>query len=165
MIIEFIQRYWVELIASLCGTCGFCLFFNVKRDKLIYGLIGSLIAIITLCICDDIDLPILVQNMIAAMCATLYSEITARIVKAPATVFIISSIIPLTPGGSLYYTMSAVVDQDAMLFEYHGARTVLTALGIALGIVIISVIFYQINHRDVKQKVNYKNYVVKGDKR
>ena len=163
MIIDFLARYWVELLASICGSTGFCLFFHVKRDKLIFGVIGGIISIVVLFICDDFEMPIIIQNMIAAMAATLYSEIIARIVKAPATVFIISSIIPLTPGGSLYYTMSAVVDADAKAFETMGAKTGLTALGIALGIVLISVIFYQINHRDVKQKVNYQKYA-KGEK-
>lgn len=161
IVLEFIVKYWVELLASVCGSCGFCLFFHVKRDKLLFGIIGGLIAIVTLFISDDLGLPILVQNMFAAMLATLYSEVIARVVKAPATVFIISSIIPLTPGGSLYYTMNAVVEQNAKDFEDFGTRTGLTALGIALGIVFISVIFYQINHMDVKQKVNYRKYEVK----
>ena len=156
VIIDFIIRYWVELLASVCGSCGFCLFFHVRKNRLPFGIISGLIAIIILFICDDMGLPILAQNMFAAMLATLYSEIIARIVKAPATVFIISGIIPLTPGGSLYYTMNAIVEESAKDFEYYGTRTGLTALGIALGIVFISVIFYQINHMDVKQKVNYR---------
>lgn len=164
MILAFFRDHWIQLISTVVGTVGFCLYFNIKRDKLLYGLIGGIIAIVTLFICDDLGMPLLIQNMTASMFGTLYSEIIARVVKAPATVFIISSIIPLTPGGSLYYTMSAFVDGNTKEFQTTAAKTGIVALGIALGIVIVSVIFYQIYHRDVRQKVNYQKYVKENKK-
>lgn len=154
----FLQTYWIQLVSSIIGTLGFCLFFNIKKDKLLFGLIGGIISIIVLFICNDLGMPLMIQNMIASVVATMYSEIIARIVKAPATVFIISSIIPLTPGGALYYTMSAFVDGNTKEFQQMAAKTGLVALGIALGIVIVSVFFYQIYHRDVRQKVNYQKF-------
>lgn len=152
MIFSFFSEYGIRLISTLFGATGFCLFFHVKKDKLLYGVIGSMFSIFALFICESLGLHLLLQNMVAAVIATLYSEIIARVVKAPATVFIISSIIPLTPGSALYYTMSAMVDGDTKTAEQMAKSTGTIALGIALGIVLVSVVFYQLTHRNVQQK-------------
>lgn len=151
----FFQEYAGLIFSSLVGSLGFCLVFHIKKNKLIYGCVGGLLSIIVYFICEEIGMTALVQNMIAAIVATLYAEVLARIVKAPSTVFLIPSIIPLIPGSLLYYTMRAVVDGDLQAAKQRGEETLLVALGIAVGIVLISVIFYQISHKDVQLKVSY----------
>lgn len=151
----FIQEYAGLIFSSLVGSVGFCLFFHIKKNKLIYGCIGGVLSITVYFICEELGMSALMQNMIAAIVATLYAEVVARIVKAPSTVFLIPSIIPLTPGSLLYYTMRAVVDGEVQLAKSRGEETLMVALGIAVGIVLISVIFYQISHKDVQLKVSY----------
>ncbi|MBQ1965266.1 MAG: threonine/serine exporter family protein, partial [Clostridia bacterium] len=41
-----------------------------------------------------------------AFSMSVYAGIMARVLKTPATTFITTSLIPLIPGGSLYYTMA-----------------------------------------------------------
>ena len=72
--------------------------------------------------------------------ATLYSEILARIKKAPTTVFLIPSVMPMIPGGGLFYTMSAVISNNTVLFEKYFVTTIETALGISIGIMFMSLI-------------------------
>ena len=145
MIWEFLIRNCSLIVSGAIGTLGFCLFFRIRRDKLIYGCIGGLLTSLFYCICSDLGMSILMRNLVPAIVGTLYAEIIARIVKAPATVFLIPAVIPLTPGGTLYYTMSAIVEQ--------GGITLLVALGIAVGIVFISVIFYQLTNWNRRLKV------------
>lgn len=151
----FIQEYAGLIFSSLVGSIGFCLFFHIKKNKLVYGCIGGVLSITIYFICGELGMTALMQNMIAAIVATLYAEVIARIVKAPSTVFLIPSIIPLTPGSLLYYTMRAVVDGELQVAKQRGEETLMVALGIAVGIVLISVIFYQISHKDVQLKVSY----------
>ena len=87
---------------------------------------------------------------------TLYAEVLARVVKAPATVFLIPSIIPLVPGGRLYYTMRAIVDGDADNAKSYAMETIVIALGIAVGIVVISLVFYHISHKNIQYKVRFE---------
>ena len=47
----------------------------------------------------------ILQNFVATMAVALYSEILARIYKAPVTMFLIVGILPLVPGAGIYYTM------------------------------------------------------------
>ena len=78
--------------------------------------------------------------MAAAMITTIYAEIMARVLKAPVAIYSNPSIIPLVPGGSLYYTMAALMAGDQQEFIARGTDTLMTALGIAVGIIAISVI-------------------------
>ena len=79
-------------------------------------------------------------NMVAAMATTVYAEIMARLLKAPVAIYSNPSIIPLVPGGSLYYTMAALMNGDRVELISRGTDTLMTALGIAVGIIAISVI-------------------------
>ena len=98
---------------------------------------------------------LLLQNLITAAVVTFYAEVLARIVKAPATVFLIPSIIPLVPGGRLYYTMRAIVDGEGNDARVYAMETLVIALGIAVGIVVVSLIFYHISHKKVQYKVRF----------
>ena len=77
------------------------------------------------------DLP---NYLYAAMAVTLFSEILARLMKTPVTVLLVPSIIPLIPGGSLYYTMAFAIAGDMAAFSSRGAYTLSIAGMIALGI-------------------------------
>ncbi len=152
MIWDFLAKNCSLIISGAIGTLGFCLFFKIRRDKLIYGCIGGLLTSLFFCICSDLGLSVLMRNLIPTIVGTLYAEVIARIVKAPTTVFLIPAVIPLTPGGTLYYTMSAIVEGDMVKAQQQGEITLLVALGIAVGIVFISVIFYQLTNWNVRLK-------------
>ena len=152
MIWDFLVKNYSLIISGAIGTLGFCLFFKIRRDKLIYGCIGGLLTSLFFCICSDLGLSVLMRNLIPTIVGTLYAEVIARIVKAPTTVFLIPAVIPLTPGGTLYYTMSAIVEGDMVKAQKQGEITLLVALGIAVGIVFISVIFYQLTNWNVRLK-------------
>lgn len=152
MIWDFLAKNYSLIISGAIGTLGFCLFFKIRRDKLIYGCIGGLLTSLFFCICSDLGLSVLMRNLIPTIVGTLYAEVIARIVKAPTIVFLIPAVIPLTPGGTLYYTMSAIVEGDMVKAQQQGEITLLVALGIAVGIVFISVIFYQLTNWNVRLK-------------
>jgi len=151
--LNFLSQYYNLIICGTIGTLGFCMLFNVQKRRLLYGCLGGFITSLCYCICAELGMSVLIQNMLSAIAGALYAEIAARIIKAPAVVFLIPSVIPLTPGGSLYYTMNALVDGDMQGAEHYAARTLLIAVGIAVGIVFVSVIFYQINRLHTRVSV------------
>ncbi len=81
----------------------------------------------------------------AAMCCSvfgaLYSEICARCFKVPATVFLVPTIISIVPGGALYYTMSALISGDNTALMIKGFQTLYISAGLAVGIIIIALLF------------------------
>jgi len=80
-------------------------------------------------------------NLAAAAVATVYAETMARILKTPVTVFLITGIIPLVPGGNLYYTMNYVLAKQWHLSSLYGQKTILIAIAVAAGIMIASSIY------------------------
>lgn len=136
-----IQKYIIQVIAAGLGAGGYSILFNIRRDKLLYASAGGALAwIIYILASQFITTNAFITNMLAAAFATLYSEILARIKKAPTTVFLIPSIMPMIPGGGLFYTMSAVISNNTVLFEKYFVTTIETALGISIGIMFMSLI-------------------------
>lgn len=156
MIVQFFEKYVVMILTAAVGTLGYCLLINVKRNKIVYGCLGGVVSTFLYCACVEAGLTPLLQNLIPAAVVTLYAEVLARVVKAPATVFLIPSIIPLVPGGRLYYTMRAIVDGDADSAKIYAMETIVIALGIAVGIVVISLVFYHISHKNIQYKVRFE---------
>ena len=80
-------------------------------------------------------------NLFATIAATAYAELMARTQKTPVTVYLISAIIPMVPGGTLYYTMNYAIAKEWSLFSEYGQRTVMIAAAMAGGIMIASAFF------------------------
>ena len=69
----------------------------------------------------------------ATIVVSVLAEVLARVLKAPATIFLIIGIIPLVPGGGLYYTMDYLLDKNFPMFSQAGLQTASTAAAIAVG--------------------------------
>lgn len=72
--------------------------------------------------------------------------------KAPANIFMIPGIIPLLPGGALYYTMSALIGGDMDTVMLKGKETGLMALGIVVGILVASELVRMILWAEIRRK-------------
>ena len=78
--------------------------------------------------------------MLATIVTATLAEIFARVLKTPATVLLIIGIIPLVPGGGIYYTMEALVNGDMAMFARFGLETVASAGAIAVGSSLVSAV-------------------------
>ena len=76
--------------------------------------------------------------LLATIVVALLAELLARFYKAPATLFLIIGIIPLVPGGGMYYTMEALINRDMPLFVERGLETATAAGAMAVGCSLVS---------------------------
>lgn len=130
----------ITIIAAGAGSTGFAFFFNAKKSQILFAAIsGLLVSGLYLLLASQYD-SILLDNMLCAMFVTAYAEIFARIMKAPSSVFLLPAIIPLVPGGNLYYAMYGLVTGASSIAWQNANATLLTGLGIAMGILVVSVI-------------------------
>ena len=67
------------------------------------------------------------RYLAAAVAITLYSEWMARIRRCPVTSYLIVALLPLVPGGGIYYAMRYSLSGDNQQF----LATLLTVFGIA----------------------------------
>ena len=62
----------------------------------------------------------------------------ARLCKTPVTTFIVCALIPLVPGGGMYYTMLEVIQGNVQEALVKGLETLSIAGVLALGILVVS---------------------------
>lgn len=128
----------IKSIYALLATLGFGVLFNIKGKNLIFASFGGAITWFTYLLSLKLHASIMIALFLAALAAGIYSEFLARILKAPVTIFSICSVIPLVPGGGMYYTMLSSVQGDINKFLSTGLDTLASAGAIAVGILLAS---------------------------
>jgi len=78
------------------------------------------------------------KYFIATVVISVYAEIMARLCRVPVTLFLTTAVLPLVPGGGMYYTMEYCVRGDTTAFMETGLQTLSIAGAIALGIMLVS---------------------------
>lgn len=141
----------ILILSGFVGSFGFSLLFRMTKRKIIYAAIGGAVTCIFYVISCHYFENEFYKNLFPALAATAYAEILARLTKAPSTPYIIISIISLVPGGKLYYTMYYFITSNQELFKEYVTATARIAGGLAVGIILISVIIKEINYSKFKQ--------------
>ncbi len=126
----------MQIITGGIGVVCFAVLFNIRGKRLLATAFGgflswALFVLLSHCIQSE---PI--NYFIVAVLISVYAEIMARIMKTPTTTFITTSLIPLIPGGSLYYTMASAFDSNLENFTARAIETLLLASALALGIIV-----------------------------
>lgn len=144
----------LQMISSFIGSFGFAALYNLHGRKLWTAGLGGMISWVVYLAVQFMTENNFLVNMFAAMAATIYAEMMARILKTPATIYLISAIIPLVPGGNLYYTMNYAIAKDWHLFYLYGQKTIIAATAIAGGIMMASSFFrlYQEIRHDYRKR-------------
>ncbi|MBQ6900736.1 MAG: threonine/serine exporter family protein [Firmicutes bacterium] len=128
----------IQIISAFLGSVGFAVFFRMKGQQILLAGMGGALTWALYLILEGQYGGMFVPNVFAAIFAGIYAEIMARVNKAPATIFITTSAVPLVPGGRLYYSMAGLVNDDKAAFTENGEAAVTIALAVSLGFVIVA---------------------------
>ena len=132
------MEYLIQLITAFLGSLGFAIVFNIKRANILISSLGGFLSwgvylLVNFLINNDA-----MSYFVAAVITTLYAEAFARIKKSPATILLICSVVPLIPGGALYYTMRYAFTGEWDMFSKHGLKTLILAASLAFGVIVVS---------------------------
>ncbi len=133
-----LERVIIETLSALFGTLGFGFLFNIRGKKLILAAIGGMLSwdlFLALGVLFESE-PL--RYFLVAICSTAYAEILARIMKTPAATFCIITLIPLVPGGAMYYTTTYALSGNITDFSQKAIYTLELAVALSLGIVIVT---------------------------
>ena len=131
---------WLQIVMGTVGTVGFAILFNIRGKKLIMVALGGLLAWSFYLAIYHLSGSEMLGYFISAALISVFSELMARLLKTPTTAFIITSLVPLIPGGSLYKTMRFAFSGNLSSFSQTGLQTVELAAALALGIIVSSAI-------------------------
>lgn len=129
---------WLQCVASFVGCIGFSILFNIHGPGVLLCALGGFLAWGAYCITFSIFQNEIMSNFIAAVVASIYAELMARIRKFPAISYLVVSIFPLLPGAGIYYTTNHLVQGNMASFTDSSMSTVAIAGALAVGILIVS---------------------------
>lgn len=128
----------IQVLMGYLGSLGFNILFNIRGRKLFIASLGGLISWAVFLLLAPVFPGEPIRFFFAAAAVTVYGEVFARIEKTPTTTFLVPSVIPLIPGGSLYYTMNYGLNKQWGDFSQRGFYTLQLALSLAVGIIAVT---------------------------
>ena len=131
----------LQILFSMIGCFGFAIQYNVHGPGVLLCTLGGGIAWAVYGTVLAAGFGDLTSYFFAALTASVYSEIMARIRKFPASSYLVISIFPLIPGAGVYYTMNHAVQGQTDLFASQGMHTAAIAGVMAVGILLGSTVF------------------------
>ena len=127
----------LQFFAAFIGAAGFGFLFHLQFKHIFPAALGGVLTWVIYVIANIWGFDVFISSLFASAFAAIYSEVIAKIRKAPTTLFLIISVVVLIPGGSLYYTMSYAVQRQWQYAAMYGSKTVQCTLGLAIGMSLI----------------------------
>jgi uncharacterized membrane protein YjjB (DUF3815 family) len=146
----------VEPIWASLATAGFALLFNVRGKDLPLAALGGAVG-------WAVAEPIRASGgsealacLAASTAIGIYAELVAAIRRRPASIYIACGIIPLVPGGGMYYTMLEYVRGNNWQSLSTAFATLLTAGAIAVGLAVSNAVSRILSLRRIGARIGGK---------
>lgn len=137
----------VRLITSALGSCAFALIFKTHKRHLLLLSVSGLITYFVYYTVSFFGGGFFLASFASTTFAAAFGELCARLRRAPAVIYYLTGLIPIVPGGEAYYTMKYFLERNIPMATAKLIATLGVALGIAGGIVLVSLVFGVIRDR------------------
>ena len=133
-----LASHWaIQLVAAFVGTVGFLALFGAPRRYYLYcGLAGMAGWAVYLLVAAGHS--VVGAAFFAALTVAAISHVMARLCRCPVTVFLICGIIPLVPGGGIFWTAYYIVTEQLRMVAATGFVALKVTIAIAGGIILAS---------------------------
>ncbi len=128
----------LEVVSAFIAAFAFGIVFNIKGKKLVFAAICGALGWFVYKLSLILGYTDITSLFLASVALSIYSEIFARVLKTPVTTFVVAALIPLVPGGGMYYTMVEAISGNIMKSLETGIKTMASAGALALGIILVS---------------------------
>lgn len=128
----------ITILYSFISTVGFAVLFNIPRKAIIYSGVCGASGWFAYIYIESTFSSSIFASFAGALIVGLMGEVFARQRKQPATIFVVSGIIPLVPGYGLYYSMLKILEKDYQKAMSLGFEAIIIAIAIASGVIISS---------------------------
>ena len=133
----------LQICMSFLGSLGFSILYNVRGKRLLLAALGGAMTWGLHLLLGQVLPGAPIRYFLCALFAAFYAEILARKLKTPAATFLIPSLIPHVPGGSLYTTMHYALSRQWDLCLSQALYTLALALALAIGVAVV-LTFYNV---------------------
>lgn len=132
----------LRIITSSVISASFAAIYSIERKRIPFAAVGGSATSLMYILFSHIMGSQYTSLLPAAGFAVIYSEVLAVKLKAPATIFIMPSILPLMPGRWLYRSVHGLVVGNMELFFQYLLQTLKISLGVAFGLLTAGTLVY-----------------------
>ena len=146
----FLAFLCIQLPAAFIGTVGFSALFGAPRRYYVdCGIVGMLGWAVYLLTATSAPQHVVGAAFLGALTVAAVSSVLAVVRKCPTTVFLICGIIPLVPGGGIFWTAYYLVSDQLRLAATTGFTALKVTIAIAGGIILMGAIAGRVKRRKV----------------
>ncbi len=131
----------LQVVSAFVGVVTLAVVFQVPKKYLwpagVTGAAGWLVYLIT----EDVLENAMFAAFLASVLVAVLSQVFARVLKAPVTIYLVTGILPLVPGVGMYRTVYYLLHNDMAQTSYYLSYTLQVAGMIALAIFIVDSLF------------------------
>ena len=128
----------VQVGMAAVGALGFGLLFHISGSRLVTILLGGAanwgFYLLALWAYEDR----VAAFFAAALATAALAVVLARLLKTPVLTLLVPMLVPLVPGGDLYYTTLALVRGDMAAFAQYGSLVLKESGAISFGVILIA---------------------------
>lgn len=135
----------VQLISCGVASMGFALLFQAAVKQSFFAGIGGMVNCACYLLVQSLNGNNFAAIMAGAAFVAAYAYIMSRVHRAPATIFLTTSIMPVIPGATLFYMMHGFVQADYGLAMEQTIALAQTCLAIAFGFLIVEIVTRQVS--------------------
>ena len=125
---EMIRELMIQSVGAFLAVFGFSLLVDMPRKYLVYaGITGGA--------------GWLAAAFFSSLAAALLSQVFARVLKAPVTIFLVAGILPTVPGASIYRSVYFLIQGQTKWYNFYLIQTIQIAGAMAVAIFIVDSLF------------------------
>ncbi|WP_373484458.1 threonine/serine exporter family protein [Acetobacterium sp.] len=132
------MNYITPCLYAFGASLAFAIVFNIPRNKLLLAALGGMLGQLVYVLFQLVISNEVILYLLATIAISLYAEVLARLTKSPTTIYLAVALIPLVPGGGIYYTMLYFINGEIDLGISTGIHTLLISGALAVGIIMVS---------------------------
>ena len=128
-----------QLISCGIASMGFAWLFKAADKQAFYVGIGGSMTWGAYLIAQYLHGDTFICTIVAAAVVAAYAFIMSRYHRAPATIFLTTSILPVVPGANLFYMMYGIEQRDYAMANQQAIMLATTCLAIAFGFLLVDI--------------------------
>ncbi len=150
----------LQFLFAIMAVLGISIIFHLPVRCMPASVLLGAIGWVVLKAAENAGLSAVLATFLSALLIALLGDICSRVLKDATTLFIIPGIIPLVPGGGMYYTMLYFIQGDIASAGKCGTDTLMIAGAIAVALLTMaSIIKILVN---IYRKIKNRTKTTKG---
>lgn len=143
----------LKIVAVFLISASIGILYRIPRNLLLYASLVGVVAWLIMYYTMIVGATVVLADFLASITVGVMAEFLSRVLKQPATIFIIPGFIPLVPGGDAYTTMLYMVKGQYVNGVAMGMQTILTGGAIAFGIFVSATVFRLVTNYNIERSL------------